>query len=59
MPLVATPQRFEITGVIRLLKACENIVSASAGVEVLADVGGDGNDSVPSAFVPLARRGTE
>ncbi len=54
-----TPQRFEITGVIRLLKACENVMSTSTGVKLFADVQGDGDDSVPSAFVSLTRRGTE
>ena len=55
MLLVATPQRFEITGVIRLLRACKDVESASARVKVLADVRGDGYDSVPSAFVSFSR----
>lgn len=55
MLLVATPQRFEITGIKWLLRACEDVVSAPTGVKVLADVRGDGDDSVPSTFVSLSR----
>ena len=55
MLLVAAPQRFEIAGVIWLLRACEDVVSASTRVKVLAYVRGDGDDSVPSTFVSLSR----
>ena len=55
MLLVATPQRFEITGVVRLLRACKDVVSAPTGLKVLADVRGDRDDSVPSAFVSFSR----